>query len=234
MGEQSLDDMVKRIHHPAVFFLPLDLFEKATGEDWKDFDTLGITNNLIVRTEHGKISPLEHANEVMVLLGRLDRLKVNIFEILKMSSALDNEAFLYFLNNYTHHLNNWSIVTELTKTDAEHKARNYIPEIQSYLDLQHENTLNHKEELDSRFGKWLKKANLHKINKWPIPSIEEVNKEHKRIAVPKSLLATPTAKLKPKSPAKKTSKVNQLDTKTVDYDLLTNVFNVDATLLNNG
>lgn len=232
MGEHPLEKMLTKIKQPALFFYPRDAFEKVIGQDMKDLDSIGFTNTLIVRYEDGKIRPLQHAYEAMILLGRDKILSDSLFAILKMSSSLDKEAFLFFLNEYTQHLSAWLNVTEITKNDAKHKASNYDPSIQNYLNLQYQNTLDHFEELNSRFGNWLRQANLCQAIKRPIPSIEEMRKEESKIKIPKSFPKEPLKKLKPKVVPKKKTKNVTPDVKIIDADLLINVFNVDAKLFN--
>ncbi|MTE27558.1 hypothetical protein [Winogradskyella ouciana] len=234
MGDQSLENMLTKIKQPALFFYPRDIFEKALGQDLKDLDSIGFTNTLIIRFEDGKIKPLQHAYEAMILLGRDKILSENFFEILKMSSSLNKEAFLFFLNQYTEHLNTWLNVTEITKNEAKNKASNYESTIQNYLNLQYHNTLDHYEELNSRFGHWLKKANFCKSFNRPIPSIEEIKQEESKIKIPKSFPKAPLKKLKPKAAPKKKAKTATPDVKVIDADLLIHVFNVDAKLLNQG
>lgn len=230
MENQTLENLIKRISQPALFFYPRNVFEEASGMDLKALDSIGMTNTLIVRNSIGNIKPLESVVEGMLIINNKELLESNTFEILKMSSALDKESFLYFLNKYFQSLDTWLRITELTQNDAKHQASNYLSGIQSYLELQHRITLNHKTDLVKRFGEWRRKANLNKTLNVKLPSFEEI-KSRKPITF-ESLKENPVKRLmsgKSKLKAKKAKP----SIEEVDKDLLQNIFNVELTTNNN-
>lgn len=231
MENQTLENLVIKISQPAVFFYPRDLLEKISGKDLSELDVVGMTNSLIVRNSIGKLKPLESAIEGMLIINRKELLDSNLFEILKMSNSLDVESFLYFLNKYFQNLDNWLRITELTQNDAKYQASNYLPAIQSYLELQHKNTLDHKADLDKRFGEWRRIANLNKTFNVKLPTFEEV-KNRKPITI-KSIKENPVKRLMPEKTKPKAKKALP-NVDIIDADLLINVFNVDPKLVSNG
>lgn len=232
MENQTLENLIKRISQPAIFFYPRNVFEEASGMDLKALDAIGMTNTLIVRNSIGNLKPMESVVEGMLIINNKELLDSNTFEILKMSNSLDKESFLYFLNKYFQSLDTWLRITELTQNDAKHQASNYLSGIQSYLELQHKITLNHKTDLVKRFGEWRRIANLNKTFNVKLPSFEEI-KNRKPITIPKSLKENPVKRLMPEKSKPKTKKAKP-NVDTVDADLLINVFNVDEELFNNG
>jgi hypothetical protein len=232
MDYQTLENLLKRISQPAIFFYPRNIFEELSGMDLKELDSIGMTNTLIVRNSIGKMKPLESVVEGMLIINNKELLDSNTFEILKMSNSLDKESFLYFLNKYFQNLDIWLRITELTQNDAKHQASNYLSGIQSYLELQHKITLNHKTDLVKRFGEWRRIANLNKTFNVKLPSFEDI-KNRKPITIPKSLKENPVKRLMPGKSKPKTKKVPP-NVDNVDADLLINVFNVDSKLVGNG
>ena len=232
MENQTLENLIKRISQPAIFFYPRNVFEEASGMDLKALDVIGMTNTLLVRNSIGNLKPMESVVEGMLIINNKELLDSNTFEILKMSNSLDKESFLYFLNKYFQSLDTWLRITELTQNDAKHQASNYLSGIQSYLELQHNITLNHKTDLVKRFGEWRRIANLNKTFNVKLPSFEEI-KNRKPITIPKSLKENPVKRLMPEKSKPKTKK-SKPNVNTVDADLLINVFNVDEELFNNG
>ncbi|WP_426429967.1 hypothetical protein ACPX19_10545 [Winogradskyella sp. HB-48] len=228
MEYHTLENLVKRISQPAIFFYPRNIFEELSGMDLKGLDAIGMTNTLIVRNSIGKMKPLESVVEGMLIINNKELLDSNTFEILKMSNTLDKESFLYFLNKYFKSLDTWLRITELTQNDAKHQASNYLPGIQSYLELQHKINLDHKTDLVKRFGEWRRIANLNKTLNVKLPSFEEI-RYRKPIKID-SLKENPVKRLmsgKPKSKTKKT----EPNVDIIDADLLINVFNVDPKLV---
>jgi len=231
MENQTLENLIKRISQPAIFFYPRNVFEEASGMDLKALDVIGMTNTLIVRNSIGNIKPLESVVEGMLIINNKELLDSNTFEILKMSNALDKESFLYFLNKYFHSLDTWLRITELTQNDAKHQASNYLSGIQSYLELQHNITINHKTDLVKRFGEWRRIANVNKTFNFKLPSFEDI-KNRKPLTF-ESLKENPVKRLMPGKSKQKTKKTKP-NVDNVDADLLINVFNVDPELFNNG
>ncbi|WP_243471564.1 hypothetical protein [Winogradskyella sp. MH6] len=226
MEKNTLDDILKMVTKPAVFFYPRDIFEEASGKNLKELDTIGITNTLIVRNSKGDIKPLEHVHEALILLNKHEILDAIIFEVLKMSNSIDKESFLYFLNKYFQSLDTWLRITELTQNNAKHQASNYLSGIQSYLELQHKITLDHKTDLVKRFGEWKRVASKNLILKRPLPSFNEVNSKKENLVTtePSDIIAN-----------KKTTKTKRAtpSIEEVDKDLLQNIFNVELTTNNN-
>ncbi|MAB49300.1 MAG: hypothetical protein CMC05_11785 [Flavobacteriaceae bacterium] len=233
MGDLTLENMIQRIWQPAVFFYPRNLFEKISGKDLKVLDDIGMTNSLIVRNSIGKLKPFESTIEGMLIINRKELLDSNTFEILKISNSLDKESFLYFLNKYIRNLDAWLRITEITQNNAKDEATNYLPTIQSYLELQHRNTLDHKADLDKRFGEWRRIANFNKTFNVKLPTFEEII-NRKPITIPKSISENPSKNLKPKKPPTRRVKTKKTDTKAIDAYLLINVFNLDSNLVENG
>lgn len=226
MENQTLENLIKRISQPAIFFYPRNVFEEASGMDLKALDVIGMTNTLIVRNSIGNIKLLESVVEGMLIINNKELLDSNTFEILKMSNSLDKESFLYFLNKYFQSLDTWLRITELTQNDAKHQASNYLSGIQSYLELQHKITLNHKTDLVKRFGEWRRIASKNLVLKRTLPSFNEVNskKENFVTTEPSNEIAN-----------KKTTKTKKAapSIEEVDKDLLQNIFNVELTTNNN-
>ena len=231
MEYQTLENLVKRISQPAIFFYPRNIFEELSGMDLKELDAIGMTNTLIVRNSIGKIKPLESVVEGMLIINNKELLDSNTFEILTMSNSLDKESFLYFLNKYFQNLDNWLRITELTQNDAKHLASNYLSGIQSYLELQHKITLDHKADLVKQFGEWRRIANLNKTLNVKLPSFEEI--KNRKLLTFESLKENPVKRLMP-GKSKPKSKKAQPNVDIVDADLLINVFNVDSKLFKNG
>ncbi|GAB4161049.1 MAG: hypothetical protein Tsb0033_17910 [Winogradskyella sp.] len=231
MVNQTLENLIKRISQPAIFFYPRNVFEEASGMDLKALDVIGMTNTLIVRNSIGNIKPLESVVEGILIINNQEFLDSNTFEILKMSNSLDKESFLYFLNKYFQSLDTWLRITELTQNDAKHQASNYVSGIQSYLELQHKITLNHKTDLVKQFGEWRRIANLNKIFNVKLPSFEEI-KNRKPITF-ESLKENPVKRLMPEKTKPKAKKALP-NVDIADADLLINVFNVDPKLVRNG
>lgn len=219
-----MEILLKRINCNIIFYLSRKLLEQQSGEDLGVLDEIRMTSNLVHISSSGEPKYITSGFRSIALLSKERELKLNVFELLKMKSSEEKNALSFLIDNYFTELDTYIRLTELVKKHARFETVNYLPAIQSALDMQYRVLVEHKKEVQEHFGKWKLNVDLERVFGYPPPK-PQINFDQK-------LLDT-RRPIKTDKMATKTNKMPLLTEKEVDYYLLNTVFGIDLTTLNN-
>ncbi|MFC0604264.1 hypothetical protein [Winogradskyella pulchriflava] len=219
-----MENLIKKISRPIIFYLPRAVIEKVSGKDLKALDDIGMTNTLFSIDTEGNTKQITNVIEPIFLLGKDQLLKASVFELLKMKGSLEKDTFYFLLDNYLIELDTWINTTNIIKESAIKDTHNYSSPIQAYLDMQHRFLVEHKNELKSHFGYWKMSIELERVFNLAPPTEEQLDAYNKRES---------TGITKKENNKNNKIKPKLITEKEVDIYLLQTVFNVDLKAKNN-
>lgn len=226
--DNSMDSLLQKISRRVIIYFSRKLMEENSGKDLSALDKFGMTNNLILIKDDGKLEPITYGARAVFLFQKEKKLKTNLFELLKMKATIEKNTMSFLLDNYFTELDTFIKITYIVKKNAKHEAVNYIPEIQNALDFQYRVLVEHKEELKKHFGDCKLKVDSEYVYGYPPPKTKtHVDKKLLNNITPNKTTKTST------NPATKKSKLSLLTEKEVDDYLLNTVFSIDLITLNN-
>ena len=217
----DLETLLQKINRKIIFYLPRSLFEKIPGIDLNVYDKIGLTSNLIVIKVNGDIEPIIDGSKGLLILSKEKDLKSNIFELLKMKGQIEHNALSFLLDNYYKELDTYITLSDYVKENAKVETLNYVSHLQSTLNLQHQVLAEHKKELKGHFGQWKTEVDLERIFGYSESSLKD-----KKINFNTNNLSSTKGLKKNKKPPL----ITQIE---VDTHLLTSIFNVDLSSINN-
>lgn len=220
-----LEKLLQKINRKIIFYVPKKLFESIAVVDLNVYDEIGLTSNLIIIKEDGKIESINTGLEGFLLLSKEKDLKSNCFELLKMKGEIEGKAMSYLLDNYYKELDTYITLSNYVNKNAKKEALNYVAHIQSALNLQHQVLVEHKKELRGHFGHWKALVDLERIFGSTKPKLKDRLKDKGKINNTK---ITGSKKV-----LEKGKKPPIITNDEADTYLLTSVFNVDLSLFEN-
>jgi hypothetical protein len=107
MGSSNdMEELLKRIYQPTVFYLPYELFLNLSVKVKKDLESYGFFEDLGVIKSDGNVSSLNQINGLE--LYRKDViLETNLFQLLEMKERLKSQSFGFLLEKYLSNVNAW-------------------------------------------------------------------------------------------------------------------------------
>ena len=219
-----METLLQKINRNIIFYISRKLLEQHSGRELSSLDEIRMTSNLVHIDSEGNTKYITSGFRSIALLAKERELNGNVFELLKMKSTIEKNAFSFLLDNYFTELDTWIKITDMIKRFAKHETVNYLPIIQDPLDLQYRVLVHHKEKIKEHFGDWKLRVDLERVfgNPPPIKKIEINKKFFKDTNTNDSIEKTKNIK-------KKTQLITE---KEVDNYLLKTIFNVNPTRIN--
>ena len=216
--------------HLKIYFLGLLLLvtsvsAQVTNKDLTQLEAVGLLNTLFVINSKGQTQALNDHTQLLQVLRKEKLLKSNIFELLDLRTKLDKSAFHYLIDDYFRELSTWIKTASSVEKEAKNHVKNYQPEIQDYLMLQHQALLDHHIELKRHFGDWKSWFEIERVFKHSLYDFDK-NEYKKNDTVAKAPLKIRDETNVPilKDEKSKSPIISEIE---VDRFLLETIFNVD-------
>lgn len=218
---KDMQDLINNIKRSMIFYIPKQLFKNLQQKHLDELESVGFLNNLFYINSKGAPRQIVDSAEYVEILSKSKILKANVFELLDLKAKLDNETFHYLINDYFIELDTHIIASDIIRKEAENSTNNYEPQMQGYLNLQHDSLQTHHDDLKQNFGSWESKFELDRLLK-----VSDLNFKKEKLSIePKDTLGKSR---KPKSKIKATLIKDQ----EIDHYLLEYVFSVDFSKIN--
>lgn len=209
--DNTLQQIIKNITRPLLFFIPRNAAEFKTNQDMSALEKCKYLNHLYVSDKHGNVNSIDNSFDYVQILGKEKLLKNNIFTLLKIKNNIGNQAFEYAVEQYWAEVDSWVSATKFIKNEAKNQANNYDPIVQDYLVIQHHALQQHLIELQKYITPSFKVAQPQpNIKHHIVQTINQKNNTITDIEFPKN----------------KTQKLSKPTEKEVDNYLLEQIFNV--------
>lgn len=106
-ASKDMEELLKRIYMPSVFYFPKALFPDLTPKAKKELDEYHFFEDLGVLKVDGDVGSLKKLTNTLEISKKDNVLEGNIFQLLELKERLKQESFRFLLEKYISHVKTW-------------------------------------------------------------------------------------------------------------------------------
>lgn len=104
---KEMEELLKRIYMPSVFYFPIELFPDLSTETKKELDKYQFFEELGILKANGEVEPLKRAANTLEIGKKDGVLEANVFQLLETKERLKRESFVFLLDRYLSYVKTW-------------------------------------------------------------------------------------------------------------------------------
>ncbi|WNH09929.1 hypothetical protein [Thalassobellus suaedae] len=106
-ASKDMEELLKRIYMPSVFYFPKVFFTNLSSEMQKTLKEYHFFEDIGIIKANGDIAPVRRSINNIEIIKKDGVLEGNIFQLLEMKERLGNESFDFLLDKYLSNVKAW-------------------------------------------------------------------------------------------------------------------------------